>query len=366
MGNHIPSGTVPYETPNREGLNRNESHSYYRRPHNSPYTDLTGNFVTYPGVSGYGTRPGRRLPSASSSGVQNEQRDSISRANLILEGTAPSNQQLPSQQQPSIKCGYRQTNVLNLKKHSLKLAQNEFCNLFLEFRYDALVKGTLTIYMFAMDRTNYEKFESIVLDSVKHGSMKRHPFQPGIDQLHKEELVTSSGLDMYSEKELFYQGGNFYPLVIVLQADLRSEEHNLLDDSFGNDEAKHVSDSSDWSAVTSQITYATFTKNNEQEENTYGISVLKQYAQIGHSLYELEDIYGYDASSIDEDVENTNLCIACMLNESDALLLPCRHLCMCAECADRLRFRSNKCPVCRQVVDWILQVQNLDKTPSNA
>ena len=37
--------------------------------------------------------------------------------------------------------------------------------------------------------------------------------------------------------------------------------------------------------------------------------------------------------------------MVCLENPRDTSVLPCRHLCLCLECAKALRFQSNKCPI---------------------
>lgn len=46
-----------------------------------------------------------------------------------------------------------------------------------------------------------------------------------------------------------------------------------------------------------------------------------------------------------------------MTNPKDTTVLPCRHMCMCSECANHLRHRSNKCPICREIVDSLLHIK---------
>ena len=42
------------------------------------------------------------------------------------------------------------------------------------------------------------------------------------------------------------------------------------------------------------------------------------------------------------------LCVVCMEQEKKVLLLPCKHLCMCKPCADKIVAGSAQCPVCRE------------------
>jgi hypothetical protein len=41
-------------------------------------------------------------------------------------------------------------------------------------------------------------------------------------------------------------------------------------------------------------------------------------------------------------------CVICLTEPRDTTVLPCRHMCLCAACAQQLRFNTNKCPVCRE------------------
>ena len=44
-------------------------------------------------------------------------------------------------------------------------------------------------------------------------------------------------------------------------------------------------------------------------------------------------------------------CVICMTEPRDTTVLPCRHMCMCSECAKVLRLQSNKCPICRTSIE---------------
>jgi hypothetical protein len=49
-----------------------------------------------------------------------------------------------------------------------------------------------------------------------------------------------------------------------------------------------------------------------------------------------------------EDDESKGECVVCLASPRDTLALPCRHLCLCLDCARTLRTQSNRCPMCRQ------------------
>ncbi len=48
-------------------------------------------------------------------------------------------------------------------------------------------------------------------------------------------------------------------------------------------------------------------------------------------------------------------CVVCIDDAVSSLVLPCRHLCMCEECAVEVqRAEINRCPVCRGAIDRII------------
>ncbi|KAG5510345.1 hypothetical protein JKF63_07674 [Porcisia hertigi] len=86
--------------------------------------------------------------------------------------------------------------------------------------------------------------------------------------------------------------------------------------------------------------------------------VARQLLQVGSEVYNLEDVF---ADSFEEDVrnpalaeENAGLCVVCLTNQKDTTILPCRHLCLCNDCAAHLCLRSNRCPLCRGNIDRVM------------
>ena len=53
---------------------------------------------------------------------------------------------------------------------------------------------------------------------------------------------------------------------------------------------------------------------------------------------QLAEVFGLDEWSEEK-------CVACLEEPRDTILMPCRHLCICASCFDMLTL--DRCPVCR-------------------
>lgn len=122
----------------------------------------------------------------------------------------------------------------------------------------------------------------------------------------------------------------------------------------------------------SQTTFATFVKRGDSE---IGIKIIKQKIQIPSAkVYELHEIYGISQLTNDAGLASmmtaadlsaeSKECVICLSALKDTTVLPCRHMCMCNECAQVLRYQSSKCPICRCTVESLLQIKVSKRVPN--
>jgi hypothetical protein len=114
----------------------------------------------------------------------------------------------------------------------------------------------------------------------------------------------------------------------------------------------------------------------------WGVALLQQRIQVGGSVYVLKTLFGDEPAppptppsaaaatsgaaaaasptggGASEDggavPPSGSECVICLTEPKTTAILPCRHLCLCAGCAEELRFQTNKCPVCRAPVSSFL------------
>ncbi|KAJ3361044.1 hypothetical protein GGF32_007851 [Allomyces javanicus] len=97
------------------------------------------------------------------------------------------------------------------------------------------------------------------------------------------------------------------------------------------------------------------------------VRCVKQKLWIGTTPMLLQEIYGFaevPTGSPDAAAAAAAMlpeCIVCMADAKDTIVLPCRHLCLCKECALLLRKQSHKCPICRQDFHSLLHIARLAK-----
>lgn len=55
--------------------------------------------------------------------------------------------------------------------------------------------------------------------------------------------------------------------------------------------------------------------------------------------------------SNEADDDDRDLCKICLENELNILVMPCKHLCLCIVCSDKVAKLGQKCPMCRTPIN---------------
>lgn len=59
----------------------------------------------------------------------------------------------------------------------------------------------------------------------------------------------------------------------------------------------------------------------------------------------------------DDDGFNDGMCLICCSEMANVIVYPCRHCCMCRSCSERFATMSSHCPVCRAVVQELIEIE---------
>ncbi|KAK4744705.1 hypothetical protein SAY87_011017 [Trapa incisa] len=235
-------------------------------------------------------------------------------------------------------------NDVNVHKDTIQLSfdeQNPDSHL-VSFTFDSLVDGSITVFYFAKEGANCT-FSPIYPEVY---TPKRIPFQKGHGQKFCQPPGSGIDLGFFDLEELSKSSHNeeIFPLVICAETSTPS----LIDEQPEQPVSRMSSHA--------QITEAVLVKGNE---GNFQVKVIKQILWIEGVRYELREIYGI--SNVDEkgfkDTDPGKECVICMTEPKDTAVLPCRHMCMCGECAKELRLQSNKCPICRQPIEELLEIK---------
>ncbi|KAJ1695627.1 hypothetical protein LUZ63_012325 [Rhynchospora breviuscula] len=233
-------------------------------------------------------------------------------------------------------------NDVNLHKNTIKLVpdeQNPDHHL-VSFVFDASVDGSVTIYYFAKEEPNCTFSPAI----PGLGTFTSVPFQKGAAQKFIQPPGSGIDLGFFPLDELSKPSEDgVFPLVIYADATPKSMTQP--------EQLQRAS-------THAQITLAVIEKSNV---GAFVVKVVKQILWIDKVRYELQEIYGLVSSPEPEvkTIEDDDLgkdCVICLSEPKDTAVLPCRHMCLCSECAKALRLQSNKCPICRQPIEQLIEI----------
>lgn len=223
-------------------------------------------------------------------------------------------------------------NPVNLKKEtlSIKRHEDEVNILFLTFEFDSDHECEMEIFYLGEEPDGME---------IKSSPSVVQDFSGGLGQKFFASREQALDLMDHPIEKLTYKPQDTpetYPIIIKLQykGDHRDE-------------------------VKSQYTYASLIAVN----NKWDIQVIKQKVRYGSNVYEIKEIYGVSAKGKEDDDAMGRECVICMSDPRDTAVLPCRHLCLCQHCANIMRLQCNKCPICRQPVSSLLQIE-MDESDS--
>ncbi|XP_048757856.1 E3 ubiquitin-protein ligase MGRN1-like isoform X4 [Ostrea edulis] len=212
----------------------------------------------------------------------------------------------------------------------------------IEFTFDSDSKCAITIYYFATEdvsngQITFQTRESSLNSEVFH-------YKRGANQLFSQ---TTHILDpsKFTDEEWQYDPIKD-TIPVVISCVVEDEDHPC-----------HC-----------HMTYAVVEKSSV--DGSYMIKALKQKQFVDGLLYLLQEIYGIENKQIDrskledpdDEVEDSGAeCVICMSDMRDTLILPCRHLCLCSNCAESLRYQASSCPICRSPFRALLQIRAMRK-----
>ncbi|XP_077240652.1 putative E3 ubiquitin-protein ligase LUL2 [Tasmannia lanceolata] len=256
-----------------------------------------------------------------------------------------SSSMIPTQPPPPYVDHQKTTKVksdINLHKETIRLElddQNPDCHL-VSFTFDSVVDGSITIYYFAKEGTNCN-FSPLYPDTFMP---VRVPFQKGVHQKFHQPSGTGIDLGFFELDDLSKPStDDVFPLVISAEA---SSPHLATDEQLGQPP----------NTTHAQITQAILVKKDNEP---FQVKVIKQVLWVDGVRYELREIFGIanqEKTEFDEDDQGKE-CVICMSEPRDTAVLPCRHMCMCSECAKVFRLQSNTCPICRQPVQQLIEIK---------
>ena len=290
----------------------------------------------------------------------------------------------PRQQQPNAPRTHKTTTIrnhVNLGKGSLEVIEDTSSPLKIgiAFKVDA-DKPCRASVAFRVEEKPKEgaRFDACSVNPIARASVHVPSVRldAGLGQRYempRESFVSVGALSLAELTEADPERRT-YPVVVRLEcvsSDGETNQGKTLDD-FPENPRGGLSPLQSWSQ--SQTTYIELRRDSASGH--WSAHALKQKIWVHGSSYELQEIYGIEScgggggggggapettsSSFGGQTDDASEeCVICLSEPRDTTVLPCRHLCMCAECAHHLRTQvtGNVCPICRNPVESLLEIK---------
>ena len=92
-----------------------------------------------------------------------------------------------------------------------------------------------------------------------------------------------------------------------------------------------------------------------QDSGVWKPKLLQQRLYTQGRYFILHEFFGVQRQNHPD--EESSECVVCMTDRRNTAVLPCRHMCLCTNCANIVRSQpSSKCPICRSQVDSLMQL----------
>lgn len=218
---------------------------------------------------------------------------------------------------------------VHLHKNSLKLIES-LDSLYLTFKYDSLCICIITVYYFGVEIFNKNEDHTLyfAVNTEKYPKPSSFKFPKGMNSEFPVNIAKIS-MSEYEQDLDSTKSQNQYHVIVTIKP-----------------------------AEGSHFPYESSFVKIEKERDGWKLTVLKQKIHFENSSFYLNEIYGLS------DQGDDNYCVVCLSGKSKVTLMPCKHLCLCDECAKILAEASiKKCPICRTgniyvVVNELIFIQN--------
>ncbi len=267
-------------------------------------------------------------------------------------------------------------NLVSIDKSSIKLIVSDSNKFGIEFKYDSQVTARLMIFFDAKDASG--SHIQIVDPKFQIGPIT---LDPGIgmywSSIKNEDITVALDLLPQPSKSKIGDTNNNYDVIISLSCiSMTSNSQNVqpmktvrslwsgvsyksvgpvdgTNDAFnGNNTTK------------SEVTFIRRVFANKSNDtgqdlkngDTLPINIICQFVEREKHVYLINDIYGMEARYKPKNDESSDVsdCVVCLSEPRVYALYPCRHLCLCHSCSVSISSNGNKCPICRQVGDFLL------------
>jgi len=214
----------------------------------------------------------------------------------------------------------------NIERGSFRLERLPEGTYSLEFVFSALCDCSITVTVMGEELVDSNKVTTAFkVDTTKYPEPMTYRFSKGILQPFPPRTAVID-LALFSDQQLTYSDNTVIPLIVDIRPDTKVSRSPSFE--------------------------ATILKFSKKPDGFWTVKPVKQKFTVPGRTFDLLELFGADSEG--------NECVVCMTEAKDTSVLPCRHLCLCKECANVLRVQHNsRCPICRVPVDGLLELKSI-------
>lgn len=221
--------------------------------------------------------------------------------------------------------------LVGLHTQSLLLVRvegNKYC---VSFGFDALTPVTITIHFI-------------------RGNPMTYQFPTGLDQSFSQPINHAVDVSAYVLEGEGSPKVRESPLIITLEAKMEKE------------------DSKEPENGTQIRTLTNICSITRKPDQLCVATVVDQRAVACKQDFDLLEVYGVGEGDPTGDTAtgDDNVCVVCTVNPRTVTIFPCRHTYLCATCIDMLRAQTNRCPICRCLVESAIDLSICDTVLQNS
>jgi hypothetical protein len=229
-------------------------------------------------------------------------------------------------------------NDLLLLQNTVKLVKNsKNPNLYsVTFTLDTMFEAIVSTFFFVHDqRDPLLEITYELAPDPKYNIPPKHFKYPAGRYIKISENSYCLELGRYTDEELSHHTTELYPLIIrVEKIDPKQKEKKVF------------------------FHYYHFVR----EEGELVIKPVRSKLELNGQAFEVNEIYGINSTEFGKEQgatmeDSEKECIICFSDQRDTIIVPCRHMCICVNCAKSLQAQPNsKCPICRKDIESFLRL----------
>lgn len=194
----------------------------------------------------------------------------------------------------------------------------------LSFEFIAKVNCSIAIYQFAETRQNPNAPMSFYVDTTQYPQPVSFSFGPTPRSRFPPNTVTID-LKRYSKDLYEFKNMKNYPLILDISPQYPDPR-----------------------PPQSHTTYLMY----QPSAQSWSTVVVRQVFTVNGVANLLQDLFGMSSDAVGSE------CVVCLTEKKEVAIIPCRHVCLCTNCAELMTSRHNsKCPMCRGPVQSYMRLQ---------